>query len=418
MTWKQWLVAGLLAVSGFPGSAYASSEVGILVDKLVKKGVLSPQEADEVRSEVVETREARNKALAKEIVPQWARNWQWSGDIRLRSETRNLTDSPTVNRQRIRVRLGLDAKVTPHLKASARLATGSSTDPVATNQSFSTSFNRVSFLLEQAYLAYTPEVAGLDQFKLAGGLLPNPFWTVGQLVWDVDLNFHGAAASVGKEIGPADLFVNSGVFSLQTDITESASLWSLQGGAVLHPFTQFTAEVLNNFTLTGALAYYDYKNVTNPLTESTARTTAGGFKGNTTGVQDYNLLNPTLQVASQVDGVPWKLYGDWVHNTAVAAGGDGFQLGVAVGKAKKPFDLKEGWEAGYYFERLEPDATFGAFTSSDFGGGGTNHLGNVWWLKLATLKNSDLTLSYYAIREVKRPKSHEDRLQVDWLTKF
>ena len=419
MRWGLWCLTGMLAISGFPGVAHASSEVGILLDKLVQKGILTQQEADDVRREVVETKEARTKALAKEVVPEWARNWQWGGDIRLREEYRNQTGSgANVNRQRIRFRLGLDATVTPALKVGARLATGSSTDPVATNQSFSTSFNRVSFLLDRAYVAYTPELPGLDQFKLTGGIIENPFWTVGELVWDEDLNFDGAAAHMEKTVGPAKLFVNGGVFSLQTDITEAASLWSIQGGGSVQPFTQFTTEVLNNFTVTGALAYHDYKNVTNPLSESTALTTAGGLKGNTSGLQDLNLLDSTFQIASQVSEVPWKLSWDWVHNTAVARGNNGFQLGVGVGKAKKPFNLKQGWEAGYSFERLEPNATFGAFTSSDFGGGGANHLGSVWWVKLAMLKNSQCGVKYYSTQEVKRPKNHEDRFQADWITKF
>ena len=142
MRWGWWLVAGLLAVGGVACRAAASSEVGILLDKMVKKGLLTQQEADEVRSEVIETKEDRNKALAKEIVPLWTQNLQWSGDLRLRNESRNPTGNPTLNRQRIRFRLGLDAKVTNALKVGARLATGSSSDPVGTNQSFNTSFNR------------------------------------------------------------------------------------------------------------------------------------------------------------------------------------------------------------------------------------------------------------------------------------
>ncbi len=426
-----WLVGGLI-VTGWSGIACAAKDkVDVLLEKLVQKGVLTNEEAASVRQEVIETEpsevkpvaasinEAQTKELAKAILPKWVQNMTWGGDIRLREEARNGTGSGNdVNLQRIRFRLGVETKVTQDLLVAARLATGSSADPVSTNQSFNTSFNRVSFLLDRAYLAYTPALSGIDQVKLTGGIIENPFWTVSEVVWDEDLNFDGAAMHVHSDLGPASVFVNAGVFSLQTAITEAASLWSIQGGTSIRPFPHSDDDVLNNSTLRGALAYHDYKNVTNPLSESTALTTAGGLKGNTSGTQDFNLMDASFQVASQFDWLPAKAWTEWVHNTAVESGNNGFQVGLGVGKAKTPFDLKEGWEAAYYFERLEPDATFGAFAGSDFGAGGTNHRGNVWSIKLAVLKNSQLSFKYYSAEEVKRPKSHEDRFQVDWMTKF
>ena len=426
-----WLVGGLIVI-GWSGPVFAAKDkVDILLETLVQKGILTNEEAGSIRQEVVQmeaeeskpsvaaTDEAQTKELAKTILPKWVQNWTWSGDIRLREESRNGTGSGSdVNLQRVRFRLGADANVSDDLRIGTRLTTGANNDPVSTNQSFNTSFNRVSFLLDRAYVAYTPEVPGLDQVKLTGGIIENPFWTVSEVQWDDDLNFDGAAAHVHTDLGPANVFVNGGVFSLQTAITEAASLWSIQGGGLIRPFPNSDTEALNNLTVKGALAYHDYKNVTSPLSESTALTTAGGLKGNTSGIQDLNLLDTAFEVASTIDRLPCKLWWEWVRNTAVERGNNGFQIGLGVGKAKTPFNLKEGWEAGYYFERLEPDATFGAFTGSDFGAGGTNHRGNVWWVKLAMLKDSQLGLKYYSAQEVKRPKSHEDRLQMDWITKF
>src|SRR3990167_3809922 len=121
--WRHWTVVGALslAASCLPGVASAASEVDILLDKLVEKGVLSDVEAGLIRREIAETKETRNKELAKEIVPDAARNWKWSGDIRLRDEIRNReqqsrtssTDASQVpnldtNRQRIRFRIGAE----------------------------------------------------------------------------------------------------------------------------------------------------------------------------------------------------------------------------------------------------------------------------------------------------------------------
>lgn len=434
--WRQWLYGGVLvfAIVSLPGGAFAASEMDILLDKLVEKGILTNVEAGLVRREVQETKEERNKQLAKEIVPDSARNWKWKGDIRLRDEFRNRIGSGTdINRTRIRFRYGFEAKVNDELKVGARIATGSTTDPVSTNQSLNTAFNHKNFLLDRAFAEYTPAIPGITKLKVTGGVIENPFWIVGPLVWDDDLNFDGVAAHLEQEIGPVTVFTNDGLFSLQTDVTEAATLWSAQAGAIVKLVPDSEEEVLKNLKFTSAVSYHDYQNVTNPFSENNAFALAGGstagagtgapstaqLKGNSAFVNDFNLINPTVELSSQYRDVPFSLFGDWIHNTEVQNGlSNGSQIGLKVGKARIPFDVLKGWEAGYFFERLEPDATFGPFTDSDFGNGGTNHRGHVWWFKLAMLKNSTLGFKYFNTQEVKGSKANADTLQLDWVTAF
>ena len=416
-----WVLSGVLAMAvvSVPQAAWASSEVDALLDKLVEKGILSKMDAGDIRREMTAGKEDRNKQLAKEIIPESARNWKWSGDIRLRQEHRNRTGTgQDANRTRIRFRYGVEAKVSDELKVGARLATGSTTDPISTNQTFNTSFNHKTIVLDRAFVAYAPNIPQLTEFNVTGGIIANPFWTVGQLVWDDDLNFDGGAIHLAKTIGPVTLFTNNGLFSLQTDVTESAALWSTQGGAIIKPFATSDDEALKKLKLTGALAYHDYQNVTRAHGKNTALTTAGGTKGNSTDLRDLNLLNTTLELASQYRDVPLGVFGDWIHNTSATSGANGFQLGVRAGKARIPFDLMKGWEGGYYYERIAPDATFGAFTDSDFGNGGANHAGHVYWIKLATLKNSTVQLKYFNTHEDRGTKNHADTFQADWVTSF
>ncbi len=426
--WRQWLVGMLaLVLSGLPGTVQAASEVDILLDALVQNGTLTNVQAGLIRREIAETKEVRNKQLAKEIVPDSARNWNWKGDIRLRNEFRNgegnSTDAGTankVNRQRIRFRFGTEAKVADTLKVNLRLATGSTSDPVSTNQSFDVNFNKVTINLDLANVEWAPLVPGITKTAVVGGIMENPLWMVGPMVFDGDLSFHGAAVKLSQDVTPAvNIFTNNGVFVLDTNETEPSALWLTQVGSALKLFPDAPEEVLKNLKLTSAVAYHDYMNTyrngsgragTDPLIRES--------QNNTDSVEDFNQLNPSVELASMVAGVPFSFFGDWVRNLELGKASSGYQFGVKVGKARIPFDLKSGWEAGYFFQRLEQNAAYDEFTDSDFLDGGTNNRGNVFWVTLATLKNSTAGVKFFTTQELKGAKDHEDRIQFDWITKF
>jgi hypothetical protein len=423
--WRRWWLVGAFVLSCLPGAAWADSEVDVLLNKLVEKGVLSNVDAGLIRREISETKEARNKELAKEIVPDSARNWKWKGDIRLRNEYRNQTGTGNnVNRQRIRFRYGFDAKVADTLKVGARLATGSADDPVSTNQTFGGtatsggSFLKKNIFLDLAYARWTPQIPGVSQVEFNGGIIENPFWTVSPLVWDGDLSFDGAAVRLAQELGPVTLFTNNGLFAIDSDESEAAALWSTQGGASMAPFADAEEAVLKNLKLTGAVAYYDYSNVGKSAIAGTDIVAKKSTNSST--LEDLNLLNPSVELATSFNDIPMSLYGDWVRNIATNVGEDkdGFQLGVKVGKAKTPWSLKSGWEAGYFWQRLEKDATFDEFTDSDFNGGGTNNKGHAFYVTLAVLKNSTAGVKYLTGREINGSKNAIDTFQMDWVTKF
>ena len=440
--WRRWLPVGVAAVWGFPAAASAESEVNILLNKLVEKGILNNSDAGQIRREIEETKESRNKQLAKEIVPDSARNWKWKGDLRLRDEYRNLQGTGADrHRVRIRFRYGVEAKVNDELKVVSRIATGTtlggsvsgstattpSDEPISTNKTFDDFFRKKPIVLDLAYAEYTPVLASPDaKVQLLGGVMEGPLWTVSQLVWDADLGWDGLAAKGSYRLGEtASVFSNNGVFLLDSDESEPATLWVTQAGVMLTPFSAAGDPLAKNFKLTAALAYHDYVNTANsakagtdPITRESDNTTA----------TDFNQLNPSVELASVVAEIPTALFWDWVHNTTASShGNDGFVIGVKLGKATTPWSLKNGWEAGYMFERLERDAAFDEFVDSDFAGGGTNRRGNVAWVTFATLTNSTFGCKYFFNQRNLRnfgagvtltEDFHEDRVQLDWTTKF
>lgn len=423
--WKSWLVAAALLVS-VPVSARADSEVDILLKKLVEKGVLTGEEAGEIRGEIAETKDVRNKQVAKEILPD---NWAWKGDIRLRNEYRDQSGESreNFNRQRIRVRLGGEGKVNgEELKAGFRIATGEATNPRSTNQTLDDTFSKKSVFLDLAYLAYAPELP-VGRAAITGGLFESPFWapSPSQIVFDSDLSFAGGALKYAYDFGApatASLFTTLGAFPVDSDGIggRTVTMYSAQTGMVLTPWIGEleSPEHQKNFKLTGALAYHDLSNVVDggALVVNTP-TTAGA--SNSAFAEDFDLLNANVEVGTVIGGYPMSAYYDFVNNFAAPGDKHGFNTGIKVGKAKNPWSLKDGWEAGVFFQRLEMDAAFDGFTDSDFNGGGTNNEGFAYWLTLAVLKNTTFGMKVLDAQTIQDPPK-VDTMTVQWdlATKF
>ncbi len=101
------------------------------------------------------------------------------------------------NRLRLRARLGVNAKVADNVTAGLRLATGSSTDRVSTNQTLGQNFNRYAFLLDRAFV----KIDATDWLSLQGGRFANP-WFSTDLVFSDNLNFEGLSAGLKWPVLP------------------------------------------------------------------------------------------------------------------------------------------------------------------------------------------------------------------------
>jgi hypothetical protein len=102
------------------------------------------------------------------------------------------------NRTRVRARLGVTARVNDWVTTGLRLATGSATDRVSTNQTLGQNFNRYSFLVDRAFVRLAPA----DWLSASAGRIPNP-WFSTDLVWNESLNFEGLAVQAQRPAGPA-----------------------------------------------------------------------------------------------------------------------------------------------------------------------------------------------------------------------
>ena len=210
LTKKIALIAIILSIFVVPISKLRAQDAGALLDLLVKKKLISDQEAEEVRAE-----------LTKQVSETSGGKWKLStpiteielyGDIRLRyayQGGQTDDDSPVArpangiaghddwqerDRWRYRLRLGLRGTLADDWFFGIRMET--STSPRSTNVTFgddsgvngpfSKDSDRIS--VGQAYLGYK----GFRDVTLTAGRMPNPLVNT-TMVWDPDINPEGLA---------------------------------------------------------------------------------------------------------------------------------------------------------------------------------------------------------------------------------
>ncbi len=197
---------------------------GPLLDLFVKKGYVTQQEADQVKSEA-EAMQTNNGAY---LLPGQS-NWRISdavkdteiyGDVRLRYESRTATD-PVGNeieleRLRYALRFGLRGDLFDNFYYGFRLETAANPRSpwVTMGQSASSSPYQGPFgksaggiNVGQIYLGWHYR----DWVDVTLGQMPMPLYTT-PMVWDSDINPMGAAEHLKYSVGQADLFANFAQF--------------------------------------------------------------------------------------------------------------------------------------------------------------------------------------------------------------
>jgi hypothetical protein len=269
------------------------------VPEIVKK-----QLREEIRAEVMDRAHKEGWASPGKY-PEWAQRIKFYGDIRTRYEGDRFpagngplynfnainTGSPFLednsnafnqffppsynttqdrNRFRFRARLGADVELFDGFTAGLRIATGESSSPVSTNQTFGGNggnFSKYALWLDRAFIKYQP----VQDFVASVGRFDNPFWSPTDLVWYKDLGFDGFAVQAKQEIAEGFTpFFTGGAFPVfNTDLNAGLNTADLAGPTKLASRDKwlfgaqggFGARIDPETTLTMAVAYYDFTNV-------------------------------------------------------------------------------------------------------------------------------------------------------------
>ena len=253
------IAAAVSLVAG--GLTARAQDAGALLDLLVKKRVITDQEAEEVRSEL--TKEVATTPAGKLKLSTPLTELEIYGDARVRYEIRNGNSGPPStlvtnpndaqqrNRHRYRLRLGLRGTLMDDWFFGLRLET--STSNRSTNVTFGDDagpFGKTSdgAFIGQAYLGYK----GIRDVTLTAGRIPNPFVTT-PMIWDGDINPEGFSQQYKH------------TFNLSLGGGETVSEASGDGknavAAVISEPTNMTIDVFANF----GQFVYDDNNPENPI---------------------------------------------------------------------------------------------------------------------------------------------------------
>ncbi len=174
------LIAGAVSVA-------RAQDSGPLIDALVRKGILTDQEGEELRADLL--RDFGSTSPGKLDLGTAVTKLKLGGDIRLRQQfdTRRSTAATDVSdersRTRMRLRFNTDVTLQKGWSTGFALETASAAD--SGNQTFENGADDYGIFLSRAYIGYEN-----GNFTFVGGKQKNIFYTT-DLVWDSDINPQG-----------------------------------------------------------------------------------------------------------------------------------------------------------------------------------------------------------------------------------
>lgn len=363
------------------------------------------------------------------------------------------------NRSRVRARLGVTARINDWVTGGLRLATGSATDRVSTNQTLGQNFNRYTFLVDRAFVKLTPT----DWLSASAGRIPNP-WFSTDLTWNESLNFEGLAAQAQRPAAATATWLpfftagyfpvresapprrGRGILGAQVGVQwEASDLTRVRAGLAQYRFRYFEGQIDGDYSaVTGAgrsYGQYEY--------EAGLRQRGNTLFLTNSGIEiDLGRVGPGRErwgLASRFE--PWALTvaAEWSHFAPMFIGlsaevvrneaydreeiarrtgglylddarvfGAGARLTVGAQQVRNAGE----WQLSMAYKWLGSDAVPDAFVDSDIGLGGTNVRGLAVGLSYGLARDTQLAARWTSGRTISSPTVRPrqgDRFAVDSL---
>jgi hypothetical protein len=367
------LFAGATALAALAPQVHAQSS-DALIDKLVDKGILTVDEAKDLRVEA--DKDFKTALQAKTGMPDYVTGYKISGDFRGRFEQFSSDNAALVDRTRLRYRLrfGIVASIMDNLEAGFRLGSGDAKglgsqaavgNPLSSNSTMQDNFTKKMIYIDTAYGKWTAVNSGNWLVSATIGKMDNPF-VFTPMVFDPDLTPEGAALQVGYTINDKhSLAFNGGAFVMDEEPNSSYDPFVYGGQIILN--SKWTDKIASSVGL-GALAINSQKSLSTanvPTINQGNSRSAGGVL-----LYKYEPLIADASVTYTLDtfplyagAFPIKVAGEGIINPGAASQNDGFWVGATFGKS----GTKKTWDLTYRYEYLQADAWYDQLVDDDNG---------------------------------------------------
>jgi Putative porin len=399
------IFAGAPALMALTPRLHADTAVDHLLNKLEQKGVLTADEAQQLKTENdQDTANEVNQAMnSKFKTPDWITSCHLYGDFRGRFDERT-TPNPAQEdniRLRYRLRVGLEVNMKDNLQVGFRLGSadpdsnGLGGSPVSNNTTLQGNGTKKFIYVDEAYGRWTPINDGTWTLGGTIGKMPNDYpFQVTPMVLDPDYTPEGGAIQTGYKINDRNsVSLDAGAFVLAYAGNTAQNMSFLYGAQAM-----WNANWTHHLSSSLGVAALDVVN-RDLLDTATAGVGNGGNSLGAGGLPLYN-LNPLVVDAGltyKLDGFPLykgafpiKLAGEYMVNPGApgaggTAGGEpngnqGYNVGLTFGAAGK----QGTWDIGYRYQSLDANAWFAQIVNDDnmvFNGGfpgGTNIKGHLF----------------------------------------
>jgi hypothetical protein len=435
------MAAGMAATTLCGVNASAQS-ADALLDKLVDKGILTTQEANELREEA--DAGFRKAYQVKSGMPDWVTALKINGDFRGRFETFYSQNDAFSERTRWRYRLraGMVATLLDNFDAGFRLTSSEAVgtfggDPISGNSTLQNNGSKKFVFLDLAYGRWT----FINNKSLTGGLtigkMENPF-VFSDLMFDADYTPEGAGMNLVYNINDVHAIKALGGAFLLDELGADEQDPYMYGGQI-----RWDAKWSQRFSSTIGAALLLIQNEEN-LTSANVPNIQGGNTRDPVTTEPTANFNPIVVDAALTyafdkfpfysGAFPIKLFGEYINNVAVDERNEGFQGGITFGKSGK----RNTWEVTYRYKYMGGDMWYEEMVDSDWGAfyqapfpnsglpagyvAGTNLRGHVARIGYSPTDALTLTLSYYRARNINESpagsNSDMTRIQMDATLKF
>lgn len=391
------LFAGATALMAFTPQLDAQTSVDALLNKLEQKGILTVDEAKELKTENQQDSAAdMNKAMNSRFqMPDWVTGYKIYGDFRGRfdEQTTSNPGNPATGlnaenqiRLRYRLRVGLLVNMKDDMQVGFSLGSdNSSGNDLSNNTTLENNGTKKPVWIDTAFGKWTPINDSIWMLAATIGKMNQPF-QVTPMEFDPDYTPEGAALQSTYKINDnQSIGLNTAAFVL--DNVSSTASGANGAGSTRDPYL-IGGQLLWNANWTSKLASsmgFSAYNIINKnglglsgFPANSANYNPGGVannnQGNTRNATTGNLqyyYNPIVGSASftyTLDSFPLykgkfpiKPAGEFMYNPAAPSNNEGWWTGVTLGKSGK----KGMWDVSYRYQYLEADAWYDELVDDD-----------------------------------------------------